>query len=76
MGADVRFFLPRGEAARHRTSDAVSLVYVTERPARTPGTPLRNLAPTAAELVARDIASLFMLPAVVLIVWWTIGSIR
>jgi hypothetical protein len=41
---------------------------------RTPGTPLRNLAPTAAELVARDIASILIVPAVILIVWWAAGS--
>jgi hypothetical protein len=40
---------------------------------RTPGTPLRGLAPSAAELVARNIATILLVPAVMLIVVWVVG---
>src|SRR5690349_13873007 len=41
---------------------------------RLPGTPLRGLSPTSAELVARNVATIFLVPAVILLVAWVAGS--
>jgi hypothetical protein len=68
-------FAPRSEAFSTRTPAPVSGMRVTPRPIRTPGTPLRGLAPSAAELVARDIATILLVPAVMLIVVWVVGRV-
>jgi hypothetical protein len=43
-------------------------------PVRTPGTPLRGLGPTVNDLIAERVASILMLPAVMLIVAWMVGQ--
>lgn len=41
---------------------------------RTPHLHLKGLSPTAGELAARNIATVLLVPAVMLIVWWVVGS--
>jgi hypothetical protein len=71
---DSGFFAPHGEATSRRTSGPVSSVHVTERPVRLPGTPLRGLSPSADELIARRLVSVFIVPALILLVAWVAGS--
>jgi hypothetical protein len=66
-----RFFLPRSpEPLTGANAPRIREFPQQGRPVRTPHLPLRGMAPTAAELVARDIVSILLVPAVLLLVWY------
>lgn len=43
-------------------------------PVRMPGVPLHGLAPSSAELVARNLATILLVPAFILLVAWVAGE--
>jgi hypothetical protein len=73
--SDQRFFLTRDVSLEHRPRvQRGSALRESCDQVRIPGTPLKGLAPSSDELVLRRLVSIFLVPAVILIVWWTIGS--
>jgi hypothetical protein len=56
-----------------RPREPVTSWSVTTLPVRLPGTPLRGLAPSCSDLIAARLASILVVPAVVLIVVWVVG---